>query len=69
MKPDAVEIRRGGVADIPAILALLDAAVLWLNAQGALLSHAVAETRRQGFTPTERVLVRESPVQVLERRV
>ncbi|MER7108375.1 GNAT family N-acetyltransferase [Streptomyces sp. NPDC000229] len=31
---DKVEIRKGGADDVPAILAMLDSAVAWLNARG-----------------------------------
>ncbi|MFD5770350.1 GNAT family N-acetyltransferase [Streptomyces sp. NPDC127049] len=34
MNPESITIRRGGPADLPAVLAILDSAVVWLNGKG-----------------------------------
>ncbi|WP_189846849.1 GNAT family N-acetyltransferase [Streptomyces omiyaensis] len=34
METHAITIRRGGAADVPAVLAILDSAVVWLNGRG-----------------------------------
>ncbi|MFF2779700.1 GNAT family N-acetyltransferase [Streptomyces sp. NPDC058052] len=58
MDSEAITIRRGGAADLPAVLAILDSAVVWLNGMGI--------TAQWGTTP---FTDRPKTVELVERVV
>ncbi|MFI8515097.1 GNAT family N-acetyltransferase [Streptomyces sp. NPDC085460] len=63
MNSEAITIRRGGPADLPAVLAILDSAVVWLNGRGITAQWGTDPftTRPATVELVERVVTEGSP--------